>query len=150
AAAANLRDALRLLADDATEPDEAAPTPSPTTSVTPSTGGGPPPDAGNAPVDESDEGPEPDGPPPQPSGLDETAVVDADGNPVPERLKPIFACRPQLVLAARRAEGLANLYQQVEQTPAYGKAFEGTKHRDHSTFIRAAGRAIKAITPERP
>lgn len=52
--------------------------------------------------------------------------------------------------AARLATRVANIFQEIEQTPAYRAAVEGKKHREHSTFIRAAGRAIEHMTPKRP
>lgn len=78
------------------------------------------------------------------------AHTQADRGPdVPERLRPIFADIALFEKAARQAQALANLFQLIEQTPAY-KAAGRKNHREHSTYIRAAGLAIKAMTPSRP
>jgi hypothetical protein len=52
--------------------------------------------------------------------------------------------------AARLTARLANLFEEIEKTPAYLKAVNGKKHRDRSTYIREAGMFIKSITPKRP
>jgi hypothetical protein len=76
---------------------------------------------------------------------------DADSEPeVPKRLQPIFASVPRFKRAARIAVHLADLFEEIEQTPAYRKAVEGKKHALFSTYIRSAGKAIEAMTPERP
>jgi hypothetical protein len=69
---------------------------------------------------------------------------------IPARLQPYFGCVYFFEKAARLASRLANIFQSIEQSPAYRKGFEGRKHRDYSTYIRSAGRAIEAITPRRP
>jgi hypothetical protein len=75
----------------------------------------------------------------------------AEGEPkIPERLKPYFEHLPLFEQAPRLAERLANLLQQIEQTPAYRKAVEGKKHRENSTYVRSAGRDIESLTPKRP
>jgi hypothetical protein len=51
---------------------------------------------------------------------------------------------------ARLAVALANLLEEVETTPAYVRAVQGKKHRQNSTYVRAAGRAIESMTPKRP
>jgi hypothetical protein len=147
AAAANLRDALRLLTEDANETDASALTPPPTTTVTPESGTVPP-DSGHVQADEPDEGPEPDGPP-QTNDADEAVIVDAEGKSVPERLKPLFACVPLFERAVRLAERLANTFQDIEQTPLYCQAVEGTKHPVYSTYFRSAARALRSMTPRR-
>jgi hypothetical protein len=77
-------------------------------------------------------------------------TVDADGKPVPERLQPYFADAPLFDQAARRAGPLANLLAEIEQSPAFRKAVEGTKHTLHSTRVRAAGQVISALKPVHP
>src|SRR5262245_20217454 len=69
---------------------------------------------------------------------------------IPDRLRPIFASVPLFQQAGRQAERLANLFQEIEKTPAYLKGVEGTKNRAYSTYIRSAARAIQALTPKRP
>jgi hypothetical protein len=78
-----------------------------------------------------------------------TPDTDSDSG-IPERLQPIFASVPLFQNAARRAERLANQFQEIERTPAYVKAVEGTQHKQYSTYIRSAGRKMAAITPKRP
>jgi hypothetical protein len=69
---------------------------------------------------------------------------------IPDRLKRYFANVDLLQQAARLAERLANIFQEIEQTPAYLKAVEGKKHKQYSTYIRTAGRTIASLTPKRP
>jgi hypothetical protein len=69
---------------------------------------------------------------------------------IPERLKSYFNDVPLFQKAAQCAEQAANAFQEIEQTPAFQKANEGKKPRLYSTTIRAARRAINAITPRRP
>jgi transposase-like protein len=79
-----------------------------------------------------------------------SATTPASEPKIPERLHGYFASVPMFKHAARIAVRLANLFQDIEQTPAYLKAVEGKKHTAYSTYIRSAGRAIEAITPTRP
>jgi hypothetical protein len=90
-------------------------------------------------------------------GCDACAVLQADarkqdptGPQLPDRLKPFFMHVELFQQAVRLAESLANLFQEIEQTPAYIKAFEKKKRRDHSSLIRNAARVIELITPKRP
>ena len=62
--------------------------------------------------------------------------------PVKEPVAPGATPDPQCVFAP---DGDGYL-----KTPAYLKAVEGKKHREHSTYIRTAGRAIESMTPKRP
>ncbi len=69
---------------------------------------------------------------------------------IPERLKQYFVDVEKFEQVARLAERLANLLQEIEQTPAYGKAVEGKGHKRFSTYVRTAAQAIGAMTPKRP
>jgi hypothetical protein len=74
-----------------------------------------------------------------------------EGDPkVPERLNPFFKDVELFEKGARLDRRLANIFQQIEQTPAYLKAVERKKHRQHSTYMRSAAREIRSITPKRP
>lgn len=69
---------------------------------------------------------------------------------IPERLQPIFASVELFENAARRAMMLANVWMEIEATPAYRRAVDGTKHRVNSTYIRSAARNVEQITPVQP
>jgi hypothetical protein len=73
-----------------------------------------------------------------------------DGTEIPERLQQYFASAEAFANASRLAIRLANIFQEIEKTPAYLKIVTGKRHREHSTYIRTAGLEIDAITPVRP
>jgi hypothetical protein len=146
ATVAHLGDALRMLTEDAHDGDETAPTPTPATSAPPESGGGPA-DAGGPEADEPDD--ESEAAPSRDRGAEEAAIVDAEGQPVPERLRPLFALVPPFEQAVRLAERAASAFQDIEQTAPYRRAVEGTKHPDYSTYFRSGARAIKSMTPGR-
>jgi hypothetical protein len=154
---ATLAGALAVLTRETEEQDESPePVETPTPSTLPAPADDQPPDAGE-PWDYLESDAAPQG---QEAGGSEGEISSNDaGAPprdgegesaIPERLKPFFADVAKFEQAARFAERLANRFQEIEATAAYCKAVEGKKHREHSTFIRTAGRAIRAMTHRRP
>jgi hypothetical protein len=146
ATVAHLRDALRMLTEDAHDGDETAPTPTPATSAPPASGSGPA-DAGRSEADEPDD--ESEAAPSTDSGAEEAALVDAEGRPVPERLKPLFALVPPFDQAVQLAERAANAFQDIERTDLYRRAVKNTKYLDYSTYFRGGARAVRSMTPGR-
>jgi hypothetical protein len=69
---------------------------------------------------------------------------------IPERLVPIFGSVSLFNRVAKLCTRLANQFEELEKTPAYLKAVNGKKHRVESTCIRAAGKAVEAMTPKCP
>jgi hypothetical protein len=71
----------------------------------------------------------------------------SDGPDIPEKLQQYFEHLKLFDEAIRGAARLANIFQQIEGTPAYLKGVEGRKHRANSTLIRTAGRALEELRP---
>jgi hypothetical protein len=78
----------------------------------------------------------PGGPPPEA----DTPADAASAPAVPPRLQRYFEHVALFEKAARLAPRAANLFQEVEQTPAYRKAVVGRKHHDYSSTLRTAAR----------
>jgi hypothetical protein len=145
-AAGNLRGALRILAGKAVDAGAQAPN-SPASpggqESTPSESSAPAVESGPSDDSEGEAAAEATiGSCPEPSADDEAKI--------PERLKQYFEHVEKFKRVARLAAPLANLAQEIEQTPAYRKAVEGKKHKEPSTYIRTAARVIESMTPKRP
>jgi hypothetical protein len=130
AAAANLRDALRLLTEEGDEPDD-EPEPPDQDPAAEATGE-------QGPNHEAENDPEPE------------STADSPEPPLPDRIRPYFEGAGLFDQAARKADELSNLLRQVEETPAYKKATDGRPHTWYSNTVRTAGRTTRLLKPVRP
>jgi transposase-like protein len=69
---------------------------------------------------------------------------------IPKRLETIFASVPLFEKARRLAVHVANLFEEIEASPAFLKAVEGKKHRVFSSYFRTAAQTIELMTPKCP
>jgi hypothetical protein len=136
AAAAHLRDALRMLTEDAAASDDEPPASSEPDASAQGT-----PD-GTAGEHEQDPG--------AGGGQDGAAQAEPPGPPIPDRIKPYFESASLHDQVARKAVEFGNLLRQYEEAPSYKKAVENKKHTQYSNAAFAAGRAAKLYKPVQP
>ncbi len=89
-------------------------------------------------------------PEPAPAVDPDEVIPAADPTGLPARIKPYFADTTLFEKATKKAKALAKMFVAIEQTPAYKVAVEGKKHREHSSYIKTAGRFVNAIKPVVP